>query len=451
MDTSSTKYRLTNQVKEVFYQMDKPDRFFRFAVVIFGIALFVRLAVLLFFWSDCIWQSGHIQDDWNKLAINLVEAGTYGFLPDEPTVTRGPFFPLIEIPLYLVFGENYAGWSISLLLFDSLTCLFLMFIARRLWGNRPALLAGLFYSVNLPVVYYTAQIEQFTSIMPFVFLWFYLFSLWELRPFTAWLPWTLGLVSGLMIVNKTVYLPAPFLGAAAIILFRQAGTPVKRLIAQIVIYLLVTMAVVTPWTYRNYVVSKRFIPVQSYFWELFWQDIIISDLDARRGMNRPDGELLKHLLSKRAELFKNDLLSKELRGTQKELYEESVFATTVLKLIRGNPLNYFNNILNNMWQFWIGAENLNKVKKLLTMQAVYLGATLVGFCFLFMYRQVYRIKFGLLLILMLWGVHCLVFAWGRFSLDLVPILAIIFGLGFDTCMKNKDRRDERFTQYRKAD
>jgi hypothetical protein len=35
----------------------------------------------------------------------------------------------------------------------------------------------------------------------------------------------------------------------------------------------------------------------------------------------------------------------------------------------------------------------------------------------------------------LWSEHCLVFAWGRFSLDLVPVLGLLFGLGIDAWMK----------------
>ena len=177
--------------------------------------------MLLCFWPTWIWHTGHVQDSWNQLAINWVNHGIFGFAPDVPTIQRGPVFPLLEIPLYLLFGENYAGWSIALLLLDTGTCLLLVLLARQLWGYRPALLAGLFYSVHLPIIYYTATIQQFTTALPLVFLWFYLFSAWDLGFAKKWTPWALGLVSGALMLNKTVYLPVTLVSLVYIVWLKR--------------------------------------------------------------------------------------------------------------------------------------------------------------------------------------------------------------------------------------
>jgi hypothetical protein len=68
---------------------------------------------------------------------------------------------------------------------------------------------------------------------------------------------------------------------------------------------------------------------------------------------------------------------------------------------------------------------------LVLMQIVYLGAAIAGLILLLKHHQLGRIKYGLVLILVLWAEHCPVFAWGRFSLDLVPALGVMFGLGID--------------------
>ena len=139
---------LTSWLKTALRTMDEPRLFCRFAAAIVVLALVARLAVLFCFWPTWVWHTGHIHDHWNKLAINWVAHGTFGFQPDEPTIQRGPIFPLLEIPLYLLFGDNYAAWSIALLLFDTGTCLMIILLARQVWGNRAALLAGLFYSCS---------------------------------------------------------------------------------------------------------------------------------------------------------------------------------------------------------------------------------------------------------------------------------------------------------------
>ena len=354
---------LTPWLKTAFRRMDEAELFGRFAAGIVALALITRLGVLLYFWPTWIWHTGHVQDDWNKLAINWVAHGTFGVQPGEPTIQRGPVFPLLEIPLYLLFGENYAAWSIALLLFDTGTCLLLVLLARQLWGNRAALLAGLFYSVHLPTIYYGAMIQQFTSALPLVFLWFYLFSSWDLGPLKKWIPWALGLVSGLLMLNKTVYLPVTLASFAGIVWLKRKEPQFKTILRQASIVLLTAALVVAPWTYRNYVVTEgAIVPVQALFWQLVWQKYVLSDLDATEGAYRPDGRALEYILSRRAELFDRveDTSGVKLTGPKRELDDERVFRDQVLEWFRSKPTHFLKNVTSNIWGFWVGAENLRK-------------------------------------------------------------------------------------------
>ncbi len=431
---------LTSWPKTAFRRMDEAELFGRFAATIVALALITRLGVLLCFWPTWVWHTGDVQDSWNLLAINWVTHGTFGFQPSEPTIQRGPIFPLLEIPLYLLFRENYAAWSIALLLFDTGTCLLLVLLARQLWGNRAALLAGLFYSVHLPTIYYGAMIQQFTSALPLVFLWFYLFSSWDLGPLKKWIPWALGLVSGLLMLNKTVYLPVTLASLVGIVWWKRKGPQFKTILKQASIVLVTAALVVAPWTYRNYVVTEgALVPVQAYVWQLVWQKYVLADLDASEGADRSDGRSLDYILSRRAELFDRveDTSGVKLTGPKKELYDERVFRDQVFEWFRSKPTHFLENVTSNIWGFWVRAENLRKTLLMLSMQVVFLGAALLGFGLTIRYRQLLKIRFGLLLVLTLWAQHSLVLGWGRFSLDTVPVLAVVFGIGIDEWMKQK--------------
>jgi len=432
-------------LKMAFLKMNDARLFDRFAVVIVLLALIVRFGVLLYFWPTWLWHTGAVHDDWNKLAINWVTHDTFGFKPDEPTIQRGPVFPLLEIPLYLLFGEDYAAWSIALLLFDTGTCLLLVLLARQLWGNRAALLAGLFYAVHLPMIYLSAKIEQFTSALPLVFLWFYLFSSWDLGSPKKWIPWALGLVSGVLMLNKTVYLPVTLVSLVAIVWWKRKEPQFKTILRQASIALLTAALVVAPWTYRNYVVTEgALVPVQGLFWELVWEKYVLSDLDAAEGADRPDGRSLQYKLSRRAELLDRveDTPGVKLTGPKKELYDERVFRDQVLEWFKSKPTHFLKNVTSNIWGFWAGAENLRKTLPLLSMQMVFLGAALLGLGLTIKYGQLSKIRFGLLLVVTLWAEYSLVIAWGRYSLDTVPVLAVVFGAGIDAWMKRKVRWNE---------
>jgi 4-amino-4-deoxy-L-arabinose transferase-like glycosyltransferase len=423
-----------SRMSQIQQSLKDPRRFRLNVVIVLGVALLVRFAVAAAFWHSWGWHNNDIPDDWNKFAINLVDHKTFGYSPGQSTVARGPIFPIIEIPLYLVFGENYAGWCITLLLLDMFTCFLTIILFRKMWGNLPALLAGLFYAVNLPIIYYTAKISQVTSMLPLVVLYLYLFSSWEQPYYSRWRPWVLGLVSGLMILNKTVYLTMP-LACSALLLWSKWREQ-KRLpkLWPVAVYALVTATVVAAWTMRNYIVTGgKLVPVQNMFWELFVQDVLYYDLDKQEGLNRPDGKTLKYFIKQeRQMLIANGVspdLPKDLSRAKWEMARERAFRAVCLKWIEENPGKILRVKVHNLWNFWIRAEDWHKTRLLILMQIPFLGAAMMGLVLLLYKRRLQQVKYGVIIILVLWAEHCLVFAWGRFSLDLVPILGLIFGLG----------------------
>ena len=414
--------------------LEDPRRFRHHVIIVLCIAVLVRVVVVAAFWHSWGWHNGDIPDSWNKLAINLVDNGTFGFAPGQSTCGRGPIFPLVEVPLYLVFGEKYAGWCISLLLLDTLTCFLVIYLFRKLWGNLPALLAGLFYAVNLPIIYYTAKISQVTSILPFVALFMYLFSSWEYNYSSRWRPWVLGLVSGLMILNKTVYLPMPIVCSALLIWSKRHELKRSAQLLPVAVYLVVTAAVVAPWTVRNYFVTGgRLVPVQSMFWELNVQDVLYYDLTKDGGLDRPEGRTLDYFIEQERQMLISNGVSpnrpNSMSQAKWEYAREQAFRAVSLKWLRQDPGKILHVKVENFWNFWVRAEDWQKTRLMIMMQVPFLVAVLASLCALFYRRQLHLVKFGLVIVLMLWAEHILVFAWGRFSLDLVPILGLIFGLG----------------------
>lgn len=421
----------------------QPQYFKRATLIVVTLALALRLGVLVLLWPSWGWHSGVVSDKWDALAINLVDTHSFGFHPYEPTVWRGPIFPIMEAPLYLAFGQNYAGWSITLLLLDTFTCWLLVLTTRRLWGNRAAILAGLFYAANFPIIYYTAAISQVTSILPMVVLWLYLFSRWESDYESKWLPWVLGALTAVMILNKTVYLPIPFVCLAILLWQRRRQITRATVWVPAVIYLATAGALVAPWTIRNFVVTNgAFVPVQGLFWEAFVQDVLYDDLGKSQGLDRPDGVLLDYFITKQNAMLAargvSPELPSDLNRPEWEVQREREFSKISMEWIKQDPGKIIRLKVNNLWHFWARTENWRKTRILIAMQAFYLSAALLGFVLLVRNRQLGLVKFGLVLIVVLWTEYCLVFAWGRYSLDTVPVLGLIFGLGIDTWIQRSE-------------
>ncbi len=423
-----------NAITHFLRLLDDPGAFRRHRTYVLALVVVVHVAVLLAFWNDWDWRHGGTPDQWDELCFNLVDSHTLGFHPSQPTVMRGPLFPVMAAPLYIVFGKNYLAWSVCLLLLNILTTYLLIATVRRLWGARTALLAGLAYGLNLAIIYYTAKVSQVTSVLPFVVLWLYLMARWEQTFASKWLPWALGLVTGLMFLNKTVYLPVPIVSVLVLLWLNRKEIRSVAKLAPIAIYLIATVIVVAPWTYRNYVVTKgKIIPVQNMFWELLVQDVLYYELDETDGKERPDGHLQDYFREKQdAILVRHGVPAEAPPGDDRPVWEvqkEAAYRAGAIEMMRSDLRRLVKIKSANLWHYWVRAENWRKTKLFILMQAGPLLAGLLGFLLLARHGQIGRAKFALILIAVLWGEHCLVWGWGRLSLDLMPAFAVIFGLG----------------------
>jgi 4-amino-4-deoxy-L-arabinose transferase-like glycosyltransferase len=181
-------------------------------------------------------------------------------------------------------------------LFDCGTCVLITLLARRAWGERAAVLAGLYAALHIAVAYYTAQIEQFTIVLPLLLAWVWLFTRWSSDIRSRWLPPALGIVSGLLVLTKTVYLLFPVVGAAAFLWSGRRRFRTRAALPGVVALLAISALVVLPWAWRNYRISGgRFIPVQALLWENLWANVYWDDLDRARGTHRPDGDMIGYL------------------------------------------------------------------------------------------------------------------------------------------------------------
>ena len=429
---------LTSWLKMALRRMDEAGLFGRFAGTIVALSLITRLGVLLCFWPTWVWHTGHVQDSWNELAINWVKHGYFWLSGGRANHSTRPGLPALgdsslpavwrklcrvehraTSPRYRYLPPDCpsrtatVGQQNSLASWCVLQCLSTDYL---LYGHDTTIHEC--SAIGLPLVLPVLRLgpglrEEVDSVGS-------------------------GTRIGCAYAEQNRVSSGRAWFISYIVWLKRKEPPVKATVRQVSIVLLTAVLVVAPWTYRNYVVTKgAFVPVQAMFWELVWQKYVISDLDATEGEYRSDGRTLDYILARRAELFDRvkDPTVVKLNGPKKELYDERVFRDQVVGWVKTKPTRFLGNVTSNIWGFWVRAENLKKTLLMVSMQAVFLGAALLGLWLTIRYGQVRRIRFGLLLILTLWAEHSLVLGWGRFSLDTVPVLAIFFGTGIDQWMK----------------
>ena len=66
----------------ILQTIEEPRSFRRAALIVVLIALLIRIGLLAAFWSAWEWHHGDVSDQWNELAINLVDHHAFGYSSD---------------------------------------------------------------------------------------------------------------------------------------------------------------------------------------------------------------------------------------------------------------------------------------------------------------------------------------------------------------------------------
>ncbi len=200
---------------------------------------------------------GHVTWRYTDIARNIVSGIGFSDAPGVANTFEPPVYPYLLSTLFALFGENLTVVKLSQAVLDSLTTCTLFFITRTALSVNAAYLAAIFYAFYPIAVYSVADVAPETTFS--LLLSFALLTL-VLALRTGHMRYYLvsGLLLGCATLTRTTTLYfVPFL-ALFLLVMRAGRKPVIRLVLVTLSAFLLTIA---PWTVRNYVVSKRFIPV----------------------------------------------------------------------------------------------------------------------------------------------------------------------------------------------
>ncbi|MBZ5568900.1 MAG: glycosyltransferase family 39 protein [Acidobacteriia bacterium] len=239
-------------------------------------ALVIRLLTMLFLYPEHLdprRHHWHFAWEMGMVARSIVTGKGFSS-PYEgetgPTAWFPPVYPCLLAGVFQIFGLfSKASAIVSLSLncvFSALTTVPIFFIARRTIGERVARLAGWIW-VFFPYAIFVASSRiwenALTTLLLSLLVW------WTLRldndnddRTSAWIAY--GSLWGLAaLTNPAVLAVLPFL--LLWIAWRRDRRGQRWLFHSAVAGLMI-VAVVTPWTIRNYRVFHKFMPLRSNFW-----------------------------------------------------------------------------------------------------------------------------------------------------------------------------------------
>lgn len=191
-----------------------------------------------------------------------------------PTAMQPPLYPTLLSLVFRVFGI-YTLTSGSVILsinslFSALTCIPVYFSAKFSLGSRGAKAAAWVWAFYPFAIYFSAGRVWEYSLTGLLFTTCFCIAqrIHRAESHWAWLGW--GALFGLTALsNPAVLSTLPFLLALALYKAHQSG---GRWMVNGAITALAALAVLTPWTVRNYRVLGILCPVRDNFWLEFYDD-----------------------------------------------------------------------------------------------------------------------------------------------------------------------------------
>jgi len=209
---------------------------------IFLVALILRLGYIFL-----IPQAPPIADavDYDSIAVNMATGHGFSLNPDVPTPKRPPGLPFILALVYSVFGHSYTAARVLMALLGALTCLLAFRTAEKLFGERVATLAGWILALYPIFIAHHALLLTET---PFTFLLAgaTMFWVYGASRGNAWDFAISGLFLGLATLTRPVTLVFPGVLLVLLLLSNRA------LLGKWLLFTAVFLAVLAPWSARNY-------------------------------------------------------------------------------------------------------------------------------------------------------------------------------------------------------
>lgn len=228
---------------------------------IFSLALLVRVI-----YNNTVAHNYYPLHDsafYRETGLNILKEHCFCWQPYIPTVYRAPLWPFTIAGISVVFGPNDYFARLFLSLVGSGTCVLVYLFARDLFGWRIGMLAGVFAAIYPELYIYDGWL--YTESLYIFLLFAFCYGLYRLlrTPERNWRIWILcGILLGLLSLTRPngIIVIGLFI-VWAIIIAWQKLLSWRVTVKGLLVSTLIALALIAPWTVRNYLVSHAFIPV----------------------------------------------------------------------------------------------------------------------------------------------------------------------------------------------
>jgi 4-amino-4-deoxy-L-arabinose transferase-like glycosyltransferase len=391
-------------------------------MLILVISLLLRLLPVYF--NPGLPPSTDAIHEYDPIATSLLSGR--GFVNDAgfPDCDRGPGYPLFLAAIYSCFTRDFLLVRSVQAIVDSATVIIAMLLAERLFATRKTTVVAGLLTACYPLLIYSSNLVAVETLFLFFFLLtiYLLVSAYRSENRLLYVLSGITLACSALIRSTTLLFPV----VIGLWLLTVAGLNRKNITGYMLL-LAAFVITISPWTIRNYLVFDEFMPTT-----------------INGGLNFYVGSSLKYLTTtdKRFAVTKADY---------RKIYGENISTVTTRSPKKRDAaywqaarLNYSNSWNNNpldvlkltvlkAGRFWYATDSGRYEKLNLVIQVPFAVLAFLGLLFA-LKRGDYPQEIWLLVmsILYFWGIFVVMFPLARYTVPILPILALFVALLFNT-------------------
>jgi len=222
------------------------------SLLLMALALRVAVAITLpprYFFPDA--------KDYVNAAENLIQTHTYGRVAGVPGASPSPGYPLFLALVYLLLGHSILAVRLSQAILDTLTCLLVFFLAKKVYDRKVAIVSLLAVALY-PVAIAWSAFHLSETLYTFLVAVFFLCLVKSFDSPTSLNIFLGGMTFTLALLTRELLVLFPLFIFAALI---WTKFKLKQIGKYVVIFSLGVAVVLAPWVVRNYLSLHRFVLV----------------------------------------------------------------------------------------------------------------------------------------------------------------------------------------------
>jgi 4-amino-4-deoxy-L-arabinose transferase-like glycosyltransferase len=370
---------------------------------------------------------------YGEIAHGFVE---HGF--DKVTRRAAMLYPHVLWGIYALGGNDFVVKALHIALFVA-TCALTFVIGRHVYNTRTGLIAGLIVALHPMLLRYVADLHTETLLVFLCTLTVWCAIRFHDNP-SIQNGSILGAVGMIGAIAKGVLLPFVLVFAAVSfvrgLLQRKQG---KASTFPAVVAIAVAMGVVVaPWTYRNYVVSGgKFVLLTPGAQDAFLRGYIFTRVEFATLQKPPytDAE------NESNALFRRIAAESGTTWELDEIQDDVNNSREVKRMIREHPLATMRKVVVGFFTFWY---EMTSLRNSLIPAALAIVGWALAFVGLRRAREEARPAWLLWLpIVVLNAFVATLVPLGRYSVPILPCLAVLAAFGVDTLLRARSRVGER--------